>query len=672
MIKTLNVSAFHGQSVSYVVFQNGRVLLDNVAEEEEHIFNFLAYLENSTEMSDEQIEELKQEFQQGGSGVTVFRADGENYYLVYNSVEIQEGVVLGVVPVKVVNSSMNRLQLITMMVFISIAVILGAVLLLLLVLKNHKNLAEKDMDIMYREELFSTLSDNVDDIFFMLDEHDFHPNYVSPNIEKLLGITALETKDNIHIMQKLVMGKTAFDILEQLPEIGAGEHREWEREYIHQMTGETRWFRVLAYRADICGQGKYIVVLSDRTKEQKMNQSLTNALELARSANKAKSNFLANMSHDIRTPMNAIVGFAALLGRDAEIPEKVREYTHKITFSSQHLLGLINDILDMSKIESGQTTLNVTEFPLADLMEEIYTIVLPQAKVKNQKLEFRTKGNLPQRVHGDRVRLNQILLNLLSNAVKYTQESGQITLTLEALPQNVRNHAHLRFVVADNGYGMSREFIKIIFDPFSREYMEEKREIQGTGLGMAITRNIVDLMGGTISVESSPGEGSIFTVELELQVASEYYEQNTKDEISGDQGEISIAGLHILAAEDNEINAEILQELLAMEGAVCEMVANGRQALERFEKAEEKEFDLIVLDIQMPVMDGYETARSIRACGHVDATTIPIVAMTANAYEEDVRRALEAGMNAHTAKPVDMDNLKNIVRQLVGKESRTK
>lgn len=665
IVETLNVSTFDGKASSYIVSSNGRVILDNVGGDKRSIFNFLAFLENYTEMKDVKRENLENEFQERNSGVTTFRYKGETYYLVYSPVDFQNGMLLGVVPTKVVNESMNRMQIVTMIVFICIDITVGTLLILYLLHRNRKSLEEKDTDIMYREELFSTLSNNVNDIFLMLDSHNFQLNYVSSNMGKLLGIKDYTTQSNSEIVEEYILKDDVFGILERLPGINAGENREWEQEYTYQATGEIRWFHVLAYHAYIRKQEKYIVVLSDRTQEQEMNQSLSNALELAESANKAKSNFLANVSHDIRTPLNAIIGFTTLLERDADKPDKVDEYTKKISKSGQHLLGLINDILDMSKIESGQVDLHVTEFDVKEMMEELYAIVISQTKAKHQKLQFVEKGNVPKRLRGDRVRLSQILLNLLSNAVKYTQEGGSISFTFEALSSDIDNYAHIRFIVKDNGYGMSQEYLKTIFEPFSREYTDNNKNTQGTGLGMAITRNILDLMGGTVKVKSSVGEGSIFTVDLEMQVAEDFYKEEKEEPSKKERKEISLAGLHVLAAEDNELNAEILVELLKMEDVSCEVMKNGKEVVERFKKSESGEFDLILMDVQMPVMDGYEAARRIRSCGHPDAESIPIIAMTANAFAEDVNKALESGMNAHMAKPIDMNKMKKIVFKYV-------
>ena len=521
------------------------------------------------------------------------------------------------------------------------------------------------------------------------------------------------------------------------------------------------------------------------------------AFQIAEEANRAKSSFLSNMSHDIRTPMNAIVGFAALMARDVENADKVRDYTRKITASSQHLLGLINDILDISKIEAGKTTLNLSDENMVDLIENIDAIIRPQMKAKGHTFEVHNRELRHEQVVMDKLRLNQILLNLLSNAVKYTPDGGRVSFIVQELPQFTKQLAHFRFIVSDNGYGMSQEYLQNIFHAFTREEDSVTNKIQGTGLGMAITKNLLDLMGGKISVESEKGKGSTFTVDLELQISQQEMDQSfwekhgisrilvvdDEEEIcrnvqstmegtgveveysldgeaalgmvkaSGQEGRMYdivlldwempgiggvetaqrirketdgntpililtgydvaeaeeedagvdaflskpffltsfrqkvdsvvnsgskgtaqedagaeqsiLCGMHILVAEDNEINAEILGELLDIAGASCHFCENGKLVAEAFEKSDPGQYQLVLMDVQMPVMNGYEATRAIRELSHPTALSIPIIAMTANAFAEDIRDALEAGMNAHVAKPVDMGVLEKTVRAVM-------
>ena len=524
------------------------------------------------------------------------------------------------------------------------------------------------------------------------------------------------------------------------------------------------------------------------------NKQLAEALQAAQIASKSKTTFLSNMSHDIRTPMNAVIGFTTLLARDAENPAKVREYTRKIMASGQHLLSLINDILDVSKIESGKVVLNYEKFTLSALVSSVDAIIQPMAKAKGQSFHVEVTGIRHEYLIGDEMRLNQILINLLSNAVKYTQEGGSIWFRIIGQKQRSSQYERIRIEVEDNGYGMTPEYLTTIFDAFTRAENSTTNKVQGTGLGMAITKSIVELMGGSIDVSSQMGKGSLFQVEVEFRIPEEqacrhFWEKNgiarvlvvenssealeniqvlleesgvqvdgvpsvaealrlledgaesqlalldleqpegehcpvgalrealpervplillageTAPELdavpqlkitailpkpffvsalqekirelesgSGDAAaeqteENSLAGMRFLVAEDNEINAEILGELLQVEGATCEVTEDGRQVLERFQQAAPGEFDAILMDVQMPVMNGYDATRAIRALAREDARKLPIIAMTANAFAEDEKAALGAGMDAHVAKPIDIELLKRVIRQYVrGKE----
>ena len=512
------------------------------------------------------------------------------------------------------------------------------------------------------------------------------------------------------------------------------------------------------------------------------SQQLSEALRAAQIASESKTTFLSNMSHDIRTPMNAVLGFTTLLARDADNPAKVREYTKKITSSGQHLLSLINDILDVSKIESGKVVLNLEKFSLNDVVASVDAIIQPMAKAKRQSFHLEVNGVRHEYLLGDETRINQILINLLSNAVKYTPEEGHIWFRIIGLKQRSSQYERIRIEVEDDGYGMTPEYLETIFDAVTRAENSTTNKVQGTGLGMAITKSIVELMGGTIEVRSEVNRGSLFLVELELRILEEHadrkfwenrgirrvlaiigdqecrenvralvtgggleadmaasleealdllagsrdfqlvlldweafsgvqaasairaatpapilllaeydaegteavletgrtgvlakpfflsaFRQKVEELWSGGEPEplqdTSLEGLRFLAAEDNDINAEILAELLSMEGADCEIVENGRLAVERFQQSAEGEFDAILMDVQMPVMNGHDAARAIRALPRDDAGSIPIIAMTANAFTEDEKASLDAGMSAHVAKPLDLGLLKKVIRQ---------
>lgn len=412
-------------------------------------------------------------------------------------------------------------------------------------------------------------------------------------------------------------------------------------------------------------------IMEEREAEREQhNKQLTEALHAAQLASNAKTTFLSNMSHDIRTPMNAVIGFTTLLAKDAENPDKVREYTKKIMASGQHLLGLINDILEVSKIESGKLVLTEEEFALADLISSIDAIIRPMAGEKAQEFHVEITDIEHEYLIGDETRINQILINLLSNAVKYTPEGGNIWLRIIGLKQHSGQFERIRIEVEDDGYGMTQEYLKTIFDVFTRAENSTTNKVQGTGLGMAITKNIVELMGGTIEVFSEVDQGSLFRVEVELSISESRAEEQGKGRSPESEEESSLQGLNFLAAEDNEINAEILSEILASEGAGCEILENGRLVLERFMESEEGEFDAILMDVQMPVMNGYEATRAIRQLPREDADKIPIIAMTANAFVEDEKEALKAGMNVHLAKPIDIGMLKKVINRYIVRDSK--
>ena len=399
-------------------------------------------------------------------------------------------------------------------------------------------------------------------------------------------------------------------------------------------------------------------------KLKKAKDITTEALQTAENANKAKTDFLSNMSHDIRTPMNAIIGMTSLIRHDAGNKDKVIEYADKIDISSQHLLGIINDVLDMSKIEAGKTVFKYTDFSILDFITELNTIFHPQIAEKNQTLTV-TKENIRHEwVNGDQVHLMQIFNNLLSNAVKYTQEGGKIQFLVEECETKSSVYAKYRFLVSDNGMGMSADFKKTIFDPFTRAEDSVTNKIQGTGLGMAITKNLVEAMGGTIDVESELSQGSCFEVLIDLRIAENRSVSSAVQEEKNEQNDNIFQGMRFLCAEDNELNAEILTELLKIEGAECTICENGEEILKTFEKSAPGDYDMILMDVQMPVMNGYEATRAIRRSSHELALTIPIIAMTANAFSEDIQHSLAAGMNAHVSKPVEMKVLEKTIRSI--------
>lgn len=477
--------------------------------------------------------------------------------------------------------------------------------------------------------------------------------------------------------------------VERLEGIQNEEQREWDFEYIHQKTRERRWFHIVAMRSEVEGRSKYIFVMSDRTEDKKVNQALEEVAHAAEAANRAKSTFLSNISHDIRTPMNAISGFTTLAIRSMDQKEKVRDYLAKIQVSGDHLMSLINDVLDMSRIESGRIHLEESEVKLPEMLSELETITSGHVQAKQLKLSVAAGEIANETVCCDKTRLNQILLNLLSNAIKFTPVGGRISVRLRQLPGTQENKtvcgiAVYEFRVKDNGIGMSPEFIKKIFDPFERERTSTVSRVPGTGLGMSISKNLVEMMGGTIEVQSEQGKGTEFMIRVPMRVCCE---EKQADHCSGEKrmdhdfGRPSadrveetfspmtagndFSGRHVLLVEDNELNREIATAILRGYGFEVDTAENGAIAVEKVQSAAPDTYDIVLMDVLMPVMDGYEATRRIRALEDPIRAKIRILAMTANAFEEDRRAAFAAGMDGFLSKPIDIDELWKTLRRLL-------
>ena len=407
----------------------------------------------------------------------------------------------------------------------------------------------------------------------------------------------------------------------------------------------------------------------EKETNQKLNKlrvAAEDALKVAESASKAKSTFLSNMSHDIRTPMNAIIGFATLALDDIRDGKKVEDYLSKILSSSKHLLGLINDILDMSRIESGKVVLEEQETDLVTTLQELQSIMEGQAKERKLKLHVDYSNLRDRHVYCDKTRLNQVMFNLLANAVKFTSEGGSIWLTMSQLEPTyeVEDRAIYEIRVKDTGIGIDKAFIKHIFEPFERERTSTVSKIQGTGLGMAITKNIVDMMGGTIEVESQKGVGTEFIIRLELRLQAEAGAANEEGakQHSHAEGVAEFAGKRLLLAEDNELNREIACMLLSKYGFVIDTAENGQEAVDLVAASAPGYYDLVLMDIQMPVMDGHEATRKIRSLENKVLAKVPVVAMTANAFDEDRKAAKECGMNGFISKPIHMQEVVQALR----------
>lgn len=432
--------------------------------------------------------------------------------------------------------------------------------------------------------------------------------------------------------------------------------REFQKWYEHS----TSWFRIQFILSMTREKKRPIVTVTvmniDDLKrlQEEQNKALLSAYESARQASRAKSDFLANMSHDIRTPMNAIMGMSTIARRNIHDPEKLEDCLNKIDASSKHLLSLINSVLDMSKIESGKVVFVEEVFQLDQMIEDIKRIVQPQAEKKDIQFtgEYETLQGVM--VKSDPIRIRQVLLNIVGNAIKFTPEKGKVHCSGFKVLSIYDGYSTFEFTCEDNGIGMDQEFVDKIFQPYERSKNVTSNEIEGSGLGMFISKNIVEMMNGEIYVESKKGEGTKFTVifhlkEISEQPEKEKTEQNEEAQIAFD----AMKGKRILLVEDNDMNREIAQEFLTEEGILVENAVNGKEAVEKMEQSSLYYYDLILMDIQMPVMNGYEASAAIRRMDR-ENSGLPIIAMTANAFSDDIRQAKEAGMNEHIAKPIDV------------------
>ncbi len=393
------------------------------------------------------------------------------------------------------------------------------------------------------------------------------------------------------------------------------------------------------------------------------NQALIEALEAAENANNAKTAFLSSMSHEIRTPMNAIIGLDRLALRNENLDEETRDYLKRIGESASHLLGLINDILDMSRIESGRMVLKKEVFSLHGILEQINTIVMSQCEDKGLKYHCRIKNSVAEHYIGDDMKLKQVLINILSNAIKFTDAPGRVKLTVDCVSV-YRERSSIKFVISDTGIGMDESFIPKVFDTFSQEDSDRNNKFGSTGLGMAIAKNIIDVMNGTITVKSRKGEGTEFTVIITFNNCSRSDGAQAGDE-SEAKPRADLKGCRILLAEDVFINAEIMNEILKVKGAETDYAETGAVALKKFSSSEPGHYDAVLMDVRMPEMDGLEATSKIRALDRPDARIVPIVAMTANAFDEDVQRSMQAGMNAHLSKPVEPEKLYQTLEELI-------
>lgn len=663
MGNSLNVNAYGGKASCYIILPDGTVLFS--ANEDRKIqTNIFDYLDENMTFINGDCQTVSSSLQKRKSGTVRCLLGYTQYYVTYQPIEFRNWIILGIAPASYVNNETSNLIYISFTIGTAVLMLFAISLLINRLIKANRKISEDERNIKSRELLFEIFSQNTNDIFIMFSRSDFKAEYITPNIEHLLGVKERCIKNDV---RKLLLTSRDSKVTlsdETLNSIKMGECLEADRDLCDAKTGELRWYKEILYRFRIDNDEKFILVLSDRTEERQKAKSLKQALDIAKSANSAKSDFLSSVSHDLRTPMNAVVGFATLIEREPENTAKVEEYAQKIISSGHSIIEIINDVLDIRRIENGKTSVNSQHFKMGDLVDELAVMIIPQANAMDHTFTVNFVGFERDGFIGDKTHISQILANLLSNAVKYTPKGGEITFTSSCIKNKKHPFAHICFDVSDTGIGISDSFMKVLYDPFSRD-LSRNAEIKGTGLGLTITKSLVELMGGKLSVKSKLSEGTTFTVELDLlRDSCELYKHSLQDN-TNEAKQNKINGVHILIAEDNELNAEIITELLEYEGAHTTVVSDGKALVEHFNNSADGEYDIILMDIQMPKLNGYEATKAIRNSSHPQSRNIPIAAMTANAFSDDIQKSLDSGMNAHISKPVDIAKVKTVIYELV-------
>lgn len=649
MQKACGETTYLGEGYSYILGKDGKVVIPPVRYSYEQVYENIRNLLDNTDNTADRIENFIDALDAGKIGSVVFHIDNQEQLFCFEPVqEERDWQLVTVVPLNLVEKDGAQIVRTSM---VMAAVIIGVVLTALAAgwffywSLRHKQ-QENDRFLL---NIYQAISENTDTVIFILNDKGSVPDYVFENSGRLLGIPAEEFLKNME--QEDQPNTFRSSLLSLLKEPWPKEGCRRELHSFNDRLHRDMWLKVLICPFRLGGEAKCIYAMTDVTQEHYDRERIAAAVVVAEQANAAKSSFFSNMSHDMRTPMNGIVGMTAIAKRSLDDRERVLDCLNKIDISSRHLLGLINDVLDMSKIESGKLALVSEPFDLSELLQGLEAILRPQCEAKRQTLTFSIDIRHPK-LTGDTLRLNQIFMNLLSNAVKFTPEGGRVSFTATEREHCV-DSVTFCFTVTDTGIGIAPEAQKNIFTPFERVSNTAVHQIEGTGLGLAITKNLVTAMGGQLSLKSSPGHGSTFMVDLELPMQEgEALEPAVSEPVVMD--ETSFAGRHFLLAEDNALNQEIAVELLSAYGAKVDTADDGKKALEKFAASAPGSYDAILMDIQMPVMNGYEAARAIRACGHSQAQCIPIIAMTANVFAEDVLAAKNAGMDAHIAKPIDM------------------
>ncbi len=669
-----SVDFLRNRGHSYLIDKNGDILFRSTTTRGNKTSgNIFTILENETENEKTTVDEIADMVRDGSSAWTVLSYNSENNLYYFSPVQSTDWYLVSVVLEDVLNV---QTQHILMRTFILVLIILlgFAALIGLLLYREHQNLKLLESENSSEKQMLIESNSEVKTIILAVNpEKDTYKLLsIAADEERMQTVTEAKFSALVAAFSNAVDAQYREEYqkrfgLQNLKKVVQQQKNEYY-EFMAEQNGETHWIGAEAVVVHPENQDSMIVyserIMDVAKKEEEENRRvLQNALDMAEQANHAKTTFLNSMSHDIRTPMNAIIGFTALATAHIDDTALVKDYLRKIATSGDHLLSLINDILDMSRIESGSMKIEEAQVHLPTLLQEIKTIVQPDIEAKQMSFLIDTGEIKNEEILCDKLHFSQVMLNLLSNAVKYTPAAGKIEIHVRQKVSVRPDYACYEFHVKDNGIGMSEEFQKHVFESFTREQTQTVSGIQGSGLGMAITKNILDMMGGTISVHSETNVGTAFIVTLQFKIAAETGKAAVQEEDNVSGATIDLKGRKVLLAEDNELNREIATAILEDSGVAVSCVSNGIEVVDEIAHSVPGQYDLILMDIQMPLMDGYTATREIRTLDNPEIADIPISALTANAFDSDKKKALKTGMNGYVAKPISTEKLMEAMRE---------
>lgn len=669
LVDNANLVSFDGEADIYLTRQNGDCISRFSQGDQEPVKNVMSLFPEGLTSIRGGVS-LYDELSLPGTSEYYYEDGGEGKYLILTTIEgpNEWWNLFYVIKSDTVNSTMNHYMW-NMIVLCTVTTVIVLIILLIALVYSYRGyMKHYTKELRNRETLFDLLVSETQNVFGMFSLDQEEPLYLTSNIRKVIGESIIYIKERngeIKILDSSDREPAPLNLVNKAL-IGWDRKKTYISPYLPVKLQGEEHFIVLKLYPVSDSEGFFIGICQDVTQEQQRAEILSNALVMADKANHAKTEFLSKMSHDIRTPLNAILNMSRFLKEELDNREKAEEYLGVIQDSSEHLLELINEILDMSKIENGKLELNSEPFDLNECITQVYDMIRPTSVEKKQRFLVQRTEIIDRYLLGDNLRLRQILLNLLNNAVKFTDIGGEIFFEITQLPALREEVAAFRFIVRDNGIGIDEKSLEELFVPFSRAETARKKAIEGTGLGLAIAKSFIEAMGGSIQVTSHIGEGTTFTVEVFFLKDTKRKQSEgqtvVKNPIS-DEKELPFEGITVLLVEDSEINRQIAGIILSRWGMRIDNAENGKTAVDMVSRTPDR-YRIIFMDVQMPVMDGYEACQNIR---HMDspAAGIPIIAMTANMMPEDVERARMAGMNAHVGKPIQPEELYTAICQVL-------